>query len=173
MFILFLFPMCMSPGPFLLCFWKPIFLYLFCEQLRSCWILSSPGIHRFLQGSRNFVCWPWWDWSSLGAGLRLCFLAWPCLCCFSPLAWCLGSCVLWEDRGSDDGFRPTSQIRECILSSDSGHVRHCQKSIIVFRTLQDDLGCFVPQHETFHEWEKNLFLLWYNSWEQHQVHLVG
>lgn len=26
--------------------------------------------------------------------------------------------------------------------------------------------------KTFHEWEKSLSLLWYNSWEQHKVHLV-
>lgn len=58
-----------------------------------------------------------------------------------PLAlqWCLGSSVVWEDRGSDDGLQSGSKIRECILGSDSGHVRHFQKSIMVFRTLKVDL----------------------------------
>lgn len=42
-----------------------------------------------------------------------------------------------------------------------------------FQNTSSWLGIYHPLHETFHEWEKSLFLLWYNSQEQHQVHLDG
>lgn len=114
-----------------------------------------------------FFCWARWGWESIRGlthVLRGLTLSFPSLCPPLLALWrCLGIRILWEDRRSDDSFRSASEIRECLLNPDSGHVRRLQTSIMVFRTLQVDLEYSIPLHETFHEWEKSLFLLWYNS----------
>lgn len=115
-------------------------------------------------------------WAGTGTprvGQRTCFLSDPAVTLFFPLSLAEGPGKLHPVERWKIRWQLLASLVHTWMPSQLG-LWWCETfpdKHYVSRTLRVDLGHIVPLHETFHEWEKNLFLLWYNSWEQHQVHL--